>query len=310
MRSQGGARRRILSGMDSTIAFTVRDALERGYTPAELRSMAYTRPARGVRITGADAEDADALFEAVRVLAGDDQFFSHTTAARIHGMPLPMRLESCTDVHIASPTGRSRMQRPGVIGHRLQSEVVEIDGMRVEARADTFIHLATLLTFEELVAVGDWLVSPQRAHPLTIEDLAATVRRYRGARGVGKARRAVAAIRRGAESPRETLTRLLIVGAGLPEPMLQHEVFDERGTFVGRLDLAWPHLRLAVEYDGEAHYSDRRQQERDIVRLRRLRELGWEVIQLGKRDLLDGGRAILATIRAAYERRASARVAA
>lgn len=287
-------------GMRSQHGFTVAEGLERGYSAAELRSMAFTAPARGARITAAVGDEAQALFEAVRVLAIDDQFFSHTTAARIHGMPLPARFEREARVHLASPSGRSRMQRPGVVGHRLKSEVEEIDGMRVESRADTFVHLATLLSLEELVAVGDWLVSTQRRAPLTVEQLMDALRRYDGARGLQRARRALALVRVGAESPRESLLRLLIIGA-LPEPTLQYEVFDAAGAFVARLDLSWPRLRLGVEYDGE-HHMDPAQQERDRIRREQLRALGWHIVVVTKDDLLDGGTGILRQIVAAHRR--------
>ncbi len=287
-------------GMHSPHGFTIREGLERGYSAAELRSMAFTAPARGARITAAVGDEHQALLEAVRVLAGDDQFFSHTTAARVHGMPLPTRFEREGRVHLASPTGRSRMQRPGVVGHRLKSAVEEVDGMRVESRADTFVHLASLLSLEELVTVGDWLVSTKRRDPLTVEDLTDALRRYPGARGLHRARQAVALVRVGSESPRETLVRLMIMGA-LPEPTLQFEVFDATGLFVARLDASWPHLKLAVEYDGE-HHTDTAQQERDRIRREKLRALGWHVIVVTKDDLVDGGKAILGEIVAAHRR--------
>jgi hypothetical protein len=295
--------------MDSAVAFTIRSGLERGYTHAELRSMAFTIPARGVRISRSAHDSDAALHEAVCVLAADDQFFSHTTAARIHGMPLPARLEQEGRVHLASPTGRSRMVRRGVVGHRIKSQVVEVDGMRVEAAEDTFVHLAPMLSVEELVAVGDWLVSPRRAQPLTAQELLDATRRFRGARGLDRARQAISLVRVGAESPRESLLRLLIVRSGLPAPTLQHEVHEASGALVARLDLSWPDLRLAVEYDGDQHFTDRVQQLRDIERLRQLQELGWFVIRVTKHDLADGGRRILAVIADAHARHA-ARLAA
>ncbi|SFS18525.1 hypothetical protein SAMN04487783_2667 [Agrococcus baldri] len=290
----------MMRGMDSPHGFTLRAALERGYSDAELRSMAFTTPARGARITAAIGDEARALFEAVRVLAADDQFFSHSTAARIHGMPLPIRLEREGRVHLASPSGRARMRRPGVVGHRIRAEVAIVDGMRVESRADTFVHLAGMLTIEELVAVGDWLVSPTRVEPLTVEELTEAVRRFGKARGLNHARRALMLIRVGAESPRETLVRLLVVGA-LPEPVLQHRVFDASGTFIARLDLSWPRLKLGVEYDGE-HHAEPEQRARDQERLQRLRALGWHIVTVTKHDLEDGGRRKLAEIEAAHRR--------
>jgi hypothetical protein len=292
-----------MPAMHSPHGFTIRQALERGYTAAELRSMAFTKPARGARITAAVGDEARALLEAVRVLARDDSFFCHTTAARIHGMPLPARFEKQATVHLASPTGGSRMRRKGVVGHRLKSAVVEVEGMRVETRADAFVHLATMLSLEELVAVGDWLVSTKRRDPLTVQDLVDAVRRYEGARGLHLARRALALVRVGAESPRESLLRLLVIGA-LPEPILQHEVFDATGAFVARLDLSWPRLKLGVEYDG-AHHAEPAQQERDRIRREKLRALGWHIIVVTNDDLQDGGVRILQEIVAAYGRFAS-----
>ncbi len=262
--------------------------------------MAFTSPARGARITAAIGDRAQALLEAVCVLAMDDQFFSHSTAARIHGMPLPARLETEGRVHLASPTGRARMQRPGVVGHRLKSQTVVVDGLLVEARADTFVHLSAMLTVEELVTIGDWLVSPKRRAPLSVDDLTDALRRYNGARGLHRARRALALVRVGSESPRETLVRLLVIGS-LPEPTLQHEVFDESGTFVARLDLSWPKLKLGVEYDGE-HHTEPAQRARDQVRLERLRALGWHIITVTKHDLEDGGERLLAEIVAGHRR--------
>lgn len=113
-------------------------------------------------------------------------------------------------------------------------------------------------------------------------------------------------MRLGAESPAETRTRLLITDGGLPEPVAQHVVRDASGAFVGRLDLSWPGLLLAVEYDGQQHRVDSRQYAIDIERHRRLQELGWLVIRVTKEDLHDGGRRILSVIRAAYASRRDA----
>lgn len=292
--------------MQAPNAFTVRDGIAAGLTPAELRGSEWTAPVHGVRVAGSVGDARADFVAAIRAATSDDQFFSHTTAARIHGMPLPKRLERDARIHVASPTGRSRMVRSGVVGHRLKSATTTVDGLVVETPADTFVHLAALLTVDELVIVGDWLVNPRRSDPLDVGDLRDTLRRYEGARGVAKARRALGMVRVGAESPRETTTRLLILRAGLPAPVLQHEVFDGAGTFVARLDLSWPRLRLAVEYDGEEHFTSHARGERDVHRIRALERLGWTIIRVTRSDLLDGGRALLDHIRAEHSRLAAA----
>jgi very-short-patch-repair endonuclease len=66
--------------------------------------------------------------------------------------------------------------------------------------------------------------------------------------------------------------RLIIVLDGLPVPALQHPV----GPYV--LDLAYPPIRLAVEYDGEAHRTQRRAM-RDLERQAYLSDAGWKVLR-------------------------------
>ena len=96
-------------------AFAVRDALAAGLTPDQLRAASLAAPTRGARIGAAHAiEDPRAAFlAALRPLARDDQFFSHTTAARIHEMPVPSRLAD-DPIHLASPSLTNRVRRQGV----------------------------------------------------------------------------------------------------------------------------------------------------------------------------------------------------
>ncbi|WP_192575886.1 endonuclease domain-containing protein [Agrococcus sediminis] len=279
--------------------FTTRQGKASGLTAAQLRGAAFRRPASGCRVVGPPPttveEGRDELIAALTALARPDQFFSHATAALLHGMPIPRRLER-GPVHLASPSFTGRMRRPGVVGHRIKSEVVEVAGLRAEAVADTFVHLATLLSVEELVAVGDWIVDPRRTGSLTIDALADATRRYRGARGMAVVDRALALVRPGAESAKETQLRLRIIGAGLPEPVLQLELREPDGRVWARIDLAYPELRLAIEYDGEQHRTDDGQYQRDIRRLRRLQSDGWYVIRVTKADLQGGARGVLAHI--------------
>jgi very-short-patch-repair endonuclease len=65
---------------------------------------------------------------------------------------------------------------------------------------------------------------------------------------------------------------------GLPEPVLQHCVRD--GDFVAYLDLAWPAVRWAVECDSLAHHFGKRAHEWDRLRRRRLKRLGWDVVEV------------------------------
>lgn len=67
--------------------------------------------------------------------------------------------------------------------------------------------------------------------------------------------------------------------------MLQHEVFDARGEFVARLDMAYPRLRLGMEYDGRGHLQAW-EQDRDARRTNALDACGWSVLRFTSPDIL------------------------
>jgi very-short-patch-repair endonuclease len=95
-------------------------------------------------------------------------------------------------------------------------------------------------------------------------------------------------------------TRLLRVlkDAGLPEPVVQHEIRD-RGRLVGVVDLAFPEIRLAIEAEGYRWHAGRLRFERDLARRNSLTALGWRVIHVTWADLTDRGEAtIQAMVRA------------
>lgn len=284
--------------------FTVADALAAGSTRGDLRSSDLIAPTRGARVGVAQhAVDPHAAFlGSLEELARGDQFFSHVTAALIHGMPVPARLVD-EPVHVASPSFTSRMRRAGVVGHRIKATVVEVEGHRVESVLDTFVHLGTSsLTLDELVEVGDWIVSRRRERRLSPVDLREHARHFTGARGIARVHKAIPLLRVGADSPGETRTRLLLRRAGLPEPALQHQVRDARARVVATLDLAYPELLVGMEYDGAYHRLDAEQFGYDIGRTARLDALGWRIIRISHADILDGGRRILPLIRAARRR--------
>ncbi|MGW4498431.1 DUF559 domain-containing protein [Micromonospora sp. NPDC004336] len=116
-----------------------------------------------------------------------------------------------------------------------------------------------------------------------------TLRAYADARpgwpGLSLLREVLALANPLAESPMETRLRLLLLDAGLPPAIAQHDVRDPSGRFVGRVDLAWPALRVAVEYDGD-HHRERAHFRQDVARLNALRAAGWVVLRFTADDVL------------------------
>jgi hypothetical protein len=88
-----------------------------------------------------------------------------------------------------------------------------------------------------------------------------------------------------AESPMETRLRLILADAGVRPAVAQFAVFDIRNELLARVDLAWPDLRLAVEYDGDQH-RERDQFQRDAERLNALHLAGWTVLRFTAVDVL------------------------
>lgn len=297
----GGAIIRRVTVDPRSPAFSVRAALDAGATKARLRSPNLVMPTVGARI-GAERAALDpraALLESLRPLARDDQFFSHTTAARLHGMPLPGRLVD-DPIHLASPSFTGRVRRRGVVGHRVKATVVEVDGFRVESVQDTFVHLGTTsLGVDELVAVGDWIVHPRRDARITPLELLTHAREFNGARGLRTVFAAIPQVRPGADSPGETRTRLLLRRAGLPEPTLQHPIRDGRARLVATVDMAYPDLCIGIEYEGAHHRLDAAQFAYDIRRYAALESLGWRILRVTHDDIRDRGARLIPLVRAA-----------
>lgn len=196
----------------------------------------------------------------------------------------------------------NRNPRPGIRarGDRIATdEVMQIGGIPVTTPARTALDLGCWYPTGEAVAAIDSLMRAADVGQAQIETL---LHRYPTRRWIRRARRAVERADPGAQSPKETWLRLLLLDDGLPRPQTQIRVADEWGELVAYLDMGWEELMVAVEYDGEQHRNDRRQYSWDIRRKEILERLGWTVIRV-----LAGDRPtdILRRVRAALVRRAS-----
>jgi hypothetical protein len=103
-----------------------------------------------------------------------------------------------------------------------------------------------------------------------------------------------------AESPPESVLRLIVVEAGFPVPEPQYEITTVDGRKLYVLDMAWPSRQIALEYDGFAAHEERR--EYDLVRDGRMAGRGWITVRAAAADLRDPGR-LLTELRDAFERR-------
>lgn len=262
--------------------FAVREAVRSGIPRSQLRVQSLDSPFHGIR---APQGSSDSLAGKCRSLATrfrDDHAFSGITAARLWELPLPRWAESDPRLFISVAPKASTTRRPGIVcvqrPHFAQTTLR--DGLPVLSPVDVWASLALVLPIDDLIAVGDAIVAQRPGRPglAAVEDLRRRVEQGRGARGVRRLACAVDEVRTGAWSRPETLLRLAITRAGLPEPRLNFPVRLSDGR-VAIADLAWPEYGVLVEYQGGYH-AEARQWVRDLARLESLNDRSFLVVQV------------------------------
>jgi hypothetical protein len=175
-------------------------------------------------------------------------------------------------------------------------EIKMIDGIRVTTPARTALDIACRYPLGRAVAAIDALA---RATHLKTADVELLSERYKGRRGIRNARRVLDLVDPGAESPKETWLRLLVIRHGFPRPQTQIPVYDEYGALIAVLDMGWEEIKLALDYEGDHHRNPVRFNT-DIRRHDAVTELGWMDIRVTSRDT-EGG--IIARLTAEWSRR-------
>ncbi|MDX2376976.1 hypothetical protein M4I32_09220 [Microbacterium sp. LRZ72] len=288
-------------------ALSHHEALDLGISRGRLASPALQHPFWGVvrerRLNVDEAEFAQRCHDYAARMPRH-QFFSHGTALRLHGAPVPFGVAE--QLHVATHRPAREPRTRGITGHRLQARddaAGVVDGLRVEHPVRAWRQAGASWGALALTQAGDFLLARRR--PLaTIEELRAEVATMGGTPAL---RRALTQVRVGSESPRETELRLILVAAGLPEPELNVDIrvggATASGRFVARLDLFYRRYGVAVEYDGRQHAADARQFARDADRWDAIRDADVTLVRILDHHLADGGRAAVAKVRAALRRR-------
>jgi hypothetical protein len=156
------------------------------------------------------------------------------------------------------------------------SERQAITGMQVTTPARTAFDMGRRLTLEDGVQRIDALMN---ATDVKVADVEAVIASHPGVRGLMQLRRTLDLVDGGAESPYESLTRLLLVKAGFPRPETQIRVMDKHGR-VWRIDMGWRQWLVGVDFEGAHHWTDPKQRTKDVERYAALPELGWIDVRL------------------------------
>lgn len=280
----------------ATRSFTSREGARRGLSTSRLRAKDLYVPSREIRVPRGVSQT---LLDRVRPYAelGVESVVSHTTAAILHGIPMPYVHEEPRLIHLTRPAGTTIPRRKGVIGHKREltpGECMLIDGVPVTTPARTLLDLAGILNLDDLVAVADHLICEhhwenQPAKFPIVE--AAVLSRYIGSkhhlRGLANAQAATEWMRVGADSPRETRLRLLLQRACLPEFLPNCEIPGAPNEPKVHPDLGCEEFRVCGEYEGEVHLTPEKQLF-DRNRDTRTAARGWLQVKVFNKDMQRG----------------------
>ena len=186
--------------------------------------------------------------------AGEGACVSHLCAARLHGLGFQ---NASMEISIK----RGQHHRPdGLIVHTSTdldlAEIVTINGIPVTDATRTLLDCAALLKHPKTLRRT---VEKARRQKLTSwSDIAACLAKHarRGRRGIRRLREAMAT---GAqddaitESDAEYIALCLLREHGLPEPTLQHQMWDANGEPAARMDFAYLDGLTNFEIDGPDH---------------------------------------------------------
>jgi len=237
-------------------------ALARGVSDSELQRYCRTRawrrlcPGKFVSSTEFDAlsptDKHRIVAEAVLSTSqSPDSVLSHISAVVLHG--LDVYNADLRKVHITrnrSGGGRSSSTRKVHTSTYTESEVTEVDGVRVTSLARTVADVARSLPFEEAVCIADCAA---RTRGVTRDQIEAVLDSCANHPDNRRARRVAEFMDARSESVGESRCRVVLHELGYA-PRPQVLLSDAAGVFA-RLDFEIEDISTVVEFDGRIKYG-------------------------------------------------------
>lgn len=255
--------------------FVAAAALEIGIvSDHELRTR-FTRVLPGIHLVTGSAYDVLARIRAAWLWAPRGAVIAGAAAALLHGerQVAPEEINRGIDLYLTqaarAPDGIRirRLRRP------LESaDVTERTSMRCTTVGRTAVDLARWHSdpLQATIAV-DAVCNATRTPVARVADYASSTPGLHGKRHV---QRILDQCDHRADSPRETMLRLIIRDSPLPTPEPQVQIADSAGRHIVTADLAYRAHRVALLYDGE-HHLRREQRDWDSTVTARLFDEGW-----------------------------------
>jgi hypothetical protein len=218
---------------------------------------------------------------------------SHASAANFHGLT---RVDAPDQPEVTVRKG-TRCRVAGVVIHTSRSleaaDILSVGPLRYTSLARTVCDLATPDDPWETLSILDDAVAGGASRKWIHNRAVALGNRRPGIGLIERATRAGAS-----DEFRSWLERAgahVITMAGLPPPMWNVEVRDDRGR-IGIVDALWLPERVICELKGLRFHTAPTQVHRDDKRLNRLFDAGYGVRVIGWRELVDDAPGAVATI--------------
>lgn len=292
------------------LPFQTSDALRSGLSRGRVRAAAKERVHHGVRAQRAPRNARELDLAYARCMPPECAL-SGISALRYWGLPLVGDLEEQMLTHVSRPDEYRAPRGRRVKGSVISRELFDVRcprGFRVLSPLIAWAQSAGTVKGLDLLVIADAMLSAFERYPgrcfdgplVSQDELENLVERWGGRRGARGLRRAQELARPGAESPGESRVRFIVIEAGFPEPTPNLWIRLGASQRV-RTDLAYPELKIAIEYQGEYHFSPEQVID-DMERIRELRLRGWIVLLVTRRDVRNPV-AFLAELRAALASR-------
>lgn len=237
--------------------------------------------------------------------AGKPLLFGMTTSLLLQAVPLPAECNlDLTALHTVASSHRKRLRgAPQVIPHvwkplnlahniRVNKHVYALDLVH------TWAQLAMHCSLDSLIVLGDAIVTAtarkqslaqDRSPEEILQDMACQIAELPKFNAKSVCLTALTFMAARVDSPKESEARITITKYGIPKPVTNYVVpgltFSNGAAIT--LDMAWPEFRVAIEYDGDHHRTDKTQWRRDQEKREKLRHHDWTVIIATGADLAD-----------------------
>lgn len=264
--------------------FTRRDALAAGLTPRQIRVQCagtWLVLRRGVYAERAFAAtlspEARHVLDAAAVALASrlGLVLSHRTGALAHELPLLGKLPEVPQLTREPRSSDDTSRTPGLhVATLPDTERTTVGGVPVTTLARTAVDIARSGPLRHGLVVADAVL--RRLVPR--EELIAAALAHRSWPGGPRALKVAGFADGRAETPLESITRLVYRQQGLPDPETQVEVWRD-GRFVALVDFLFRDQRTVGEADGMGKYDRPGALRAEKIREEGLRRCGLEVVR-------------------------------